>query len=375
MQDKEIMRMSNVNNIERIIGLGGLVAPFVILVPIGIILAHEFMFLSKYFDNALQWVNLLEIEKLRNYFFENTLVVELMQIIKYEKLLLSSVFMIIFSFGSAIYSLIAAKRDIIIYDDGILISEEPIKWDDILSFKWSDSFETKLKKEKCFYLYLTLKDDTSDLDCKTKLKVKHEFKDRVDNILKKYFKEIDEEVQLKFMPFPVISTKRLMLRKLKSEDKNEIFSIKSNEKVLEYLENKKYERIEEAEEYIKRINDGIADNKSIMWGIALKDNERMIIGTICLWNFNIEDKSAEVGYELMPEFHSKGIMDEALKSVVKYVFNFAKFKTLTAYTHKENLKSISLLKRNDFSLESEDESYLIFKLNKKRVSLRMGIYG
>lgn len=275
----------------------------------------------------------------------------------------SNAFMTIFMFNNAIFCFIAAKRDIIIYEDGILLSVEPVKWSDILSYKWSDSFETKFKKEKCYDLNLTLKDSTSDLDRKTKIRIKHEFKDRVGNIMKKYYKAIDEELQLKFMPFPVISTKRLFLRKLKPEDKNEIFNIKSNDKILEYLGNKKYERIEEAKEYIERINKGIYDNKSIMWGVTLKDNDS-VIGTICLWNFSVEDKSAEVGYELMSDFQGNGIMDEALKSVIKYAFNFVKFKTLTAYTQKNNMSSISLLKKNGFSLESEDGSYEIFRLCK-----------
>ena len=366
MQDKEILRMDNVNNFERILVLVGLIVPFFILAYGGIILAPHYMFLGKYFDNALQWVNLNEIEKLRNYFFENTMVVEQMQIIEYEKFLLNSATIIIITICNTLFSFVAAKRDIVFYEDSILLSEKPIKWNDILNYQWSDPFETKLKNEKYFNLNLILKDDTSDIDCKIKIKVKQEFKNRVENILNKYFKEIDEELQLKFMPFPVISTKRLMLRKINQEDRNEIFSIKSNEKMLEYLDNKKYESIEEAEEYIERINDSIGDNKSIMWGIALKDNDSMIIGTICLWNFNIEDKSAEVGYELMPEFQGKGIMDEALKSVIKYAFNFAKFKTLTVYTHIENIKSINMLKKNNFSLILEEGSYEIFKLSNKK---------
>jgi ribosomal-protein-alanine N-acetyltransferase len=92
------------------------------------------------------------------------------------------------------------------------------------------------------------------------------------------------------------------------------------------------------------------------WAISSK-NSPGLIGTICLWNFNEENKSAEVGYELLPIFQGKGLMQEALSNVIVFGFKTAKFKRIIAYTHSRNDKSIKLLQKagfiRDLSLEKE----------------------
>lgn len=88
-----------------------------------------------------------------------------------------------------------------------------------------------------------------------------------------------------------------------------------------------------------------------------------VVGTICLWNISVESKTGEVGYDLMPEYQGKGIMDEALGAVLKYAFNFVKFKTIEAYTHKDNSSSINLLERNKFTYEIDEGNNKVFKLD------------
>lgn len=360
--DKEILRIPNNDYTNIIISLVCVFFTIIILGYAAYILAPEYMFLNKYFDNALQWFNLTEIEKLREYFLKQDLVPELLKLIEYKKLLLSVIFMIIGVFGSVLNNYVVGKRDVIFYEDGVLVSEEVCNWDDLIGFTWSDLFETKFKKVKLYKLILTFESAKSDLNYKCKIKVNYENKQAINNILIKYFK-IDDELQLRFLPFPVIPTKRLVIRKLRLEDKNEIFNLKSNEDMLKYLDNKKHENIEESEKYIKKINDGILNNEWIQWGITLKDMDT-VIGTICLCNISKENKTAEIGYELIPDYQGKGIMNEALKAVIKYAFNVVKLSALTAYTNKENIKSINLLENNKFYLESEEGNYKIFKLKK-----------
>lgn len=99
--------------------------------------------------------------------------------------------------------------------------------------------------------------------------------------------------------------------------------------------------------YIQRMNNGIKQNKYIYWSITLKESQEMI-GTICLWNFVVEKRLAELGYELLHSFQRQGYMREAFGLVLDYATENLELHTLEAYTHEKNVPSIRLLEYYDF---------------------------
>ena len=143
------------------------------------------------------------------------------------------------------------------------------------------------------------------------------------------------------MTLAVLDTTRLLLRQLKETDVSAIYSLRSNEQVNQFIDRPTAKDLEEAKAFIQKISDGIAENKSYYWGITLKQNAKMI-GTICLWNLSADRKSAELGYELHPDYQGKGYMDEAMKEVIGFAFRSG-FTSLEAYTHSDNLASTKLL--------------------------------
>jgi RimJ/RimL family protein N-acetyltransferase len=155
--------------------------------------------------------------------------------------------------------------------------------------------------------------------------------------------------EIKFLPFPELTTKRLLLRQLKKTDNLAIFSLRSDENINKYLDRPKTKSIDKAEEFILKINDGIKLNDRLYWAICLKENPALI-GTICLWNFSDDKATAEVGYELKPSYQGRGLMNEALARVIKFGFQKIKLNKIEAFTHKENIRSTKLLKKNDFIL-------------------------
>jgi ribosomal-protein-alanine N-acetyltransferase len=169
------------------------------------------------------------------------------------------------------------------------------------------------------------------------------------------------------MTLPILHTARLSLRPLEEADDHFIYSLRSNPQVNTYLDRQPPTQIEEARAFIKKISDSIADNKSYYWGIALKEPCSMI-GTICLWNLSEDRKTAELGYELHPDFQGKGYMDEAIGEVIAYVYQNG-FTTLEAYSHKDNAASTKLLLKHGFVLQEdrrdpENADQLIFSLNR-----------
>ena len=120
-----------------------------------------------------------------------------------------------------------------------------------------------------------------------------------------------------FKQFPVLKTERLILRQLVSSDDNEIFALRSNENINKYLDRKPSKSINDARAFIQTINKNIQRNDSIYWGITLNGTDKLI-GTICLFDFSDDNLKAEIGYEILPDFQGKGMMQEAISKVINF---------------------------------------------------------
>jgi ribosomal-protein-alanine N-acetyltransferase len=69
---------------------------------------------------------------------------------------------------------------------------------------------------------------------------------------------------------------------------------------------------------------------------------------ISIWNINMEQKSGELGYGIIPEFQGNGLMKEALLSVLKYGFDVMNLRCQEAYTEENNIRTIKLLEKCNF---------------------------
>jgi [ribosomal protein S5]-alanine N-acetyltransferase len=155
-----------------------------------------------------------------------------------------------------------------------------------------------------------------------------------------------------FFPFPVLITENLLLRQLSTDDAPEIFALRSNEQVNRYIDRNKAESLDDALTFIDLINKSIANNESIYWVLQLK-NDFKVIGTICLWNLSQEDGTAEIGYELLPAFQGKGLMQEAISGIIEYGFNVMQLQTIEAWTVMQNQASIRTLQNNGFVVDEK----------------------
>jgi ribosomal-protein-alanine N-acetyltransferase len=173
---------------------------------------------------------------------------------------------------------------------------------------------------------------------------------------------------INFTPFPNLATNRLLLRKLLPEDDREIYRLRSDETVNYYLERTKAESLNDARDFIEKINAGVESNKTVYWAIIYK-SENKLIGTICIYNINIETAKAEVGYELLPSYQGKGLMQEALHEVLQYASSTLHLKSIEGFTHKQNESSIALLTKNEFKRDLQAE------FGDKQLPLDMAIYS
>jgi len=175
--------------------------------------------------------------------------------------------------------------------------------------------------------------------------------------------------RMNFKPFPEIKSERLLLRRMKESDCEEILFLRSDKNINIYIErpeSRKIRSISDAEKMIKNLDTSIEANESIAWGISLK-NEPQLIGTIGIRNFSKNPKTAEVGYDLNPKFQRKGIMNEALKMIIHFSFKELKLDQIEAFTHSDNKASRKLLEKNGFQLQEKRKdldypSNIVFEL-------------
>ena len=153
--------------------------------------------------------------------------------------------------------------------------------------------------------------------------------------------------------FPEIKTENLVLRKLKRSDNSDIFAIRSDKGIAEYLDRPHCKSIEEAVQFINRINEGIEKNECFYWGVTDKINSAFM-GTICLWNFTADRSVAEIGFEILPSYQGKGIMREALSAIIQFGLTNRIRILLKGWFTGDNTRSIKLLQKNDFKLKPEN---------------------
>jgi ribosomal-protein-alanine N-acetyltransferase len=159
-------------------------------------------------------------------------------------------------------------------------------------------------------------------------------------------------VKRNFTPFPTLTTERLTLRQLSTDDQQNILALRSDAEINKYLDREPSKTIEDAVNFINKINDHIKNNISIYWVITLT-GAKIFVGTICLYDFSTERNSCEIGYELMTKFQGQGMMKEATAEVIDYAFQTLQVHKIVAFTHKTNQNSTKLLTKLNF-LQSKE---------------------
>lgn len=157
-----------------------------------------------------------------------------------------------------------------------------------------------------------------------------------------------------FTPFPILKTERLSLRQLEIGDEQEIFTLRSDSEINKYLDRPISHTLEDARNFINKINEHILNNAALYWAITVENNNTLV-GTICLFGFSNENINCEIGYELLTNYQGQGIMQEAAEKVIDYAFNTIKVQKIEASLHKDNQRSIQLLNKLSFH-KSADET-------------------
>ena len=132
-----------------------------------------------------------------------------------------------------------------------------------------------------------------------------------------------------FSNIPRLTTDRLVLRKLKVSDAQDMFEYSNRRDVTKYLTWYPHPDLGYTEEYLRYIGQRYATGDFYDWAITLKENGKMI-GTCGFTRFDLPNNAAEIGYVLNPEYHGKGYATEAASEVMRFGFEELKLHRLEA---------------------------------------------
>ena len=166
-------------------------------------------------------------------------------------------------------------------------------------------------------------------------------------------------ISLNFSPFPLIETERLYLRAITEDDKYEMFALRSDKQIMQYIARPLMTTIEEITEFIKSINSSIEKQEYINWGISLKNNNKLI-GTVGFYRMAKENYRAEVGYMLHTNFHKQGIMQELMPVVLEYGFKQMNLHSIEAVIDPRNKASENVLLKQGFVKEAHFKENFFF---------------
>jgi RimJ/RimL family protein N-acetyltransferase len=149
---------------------------------------------------------------------------------------------------------------------------------------------------------------------------------------------------------PTLEADRVRLRPLLPTDADGIFAVFSNSEVMRYWSTPPLPNRVDAEQLIAEIINDVASGKMMKWAIARKSDD-LAIGTATLFNPDLNNGRAELGYALGRDFWGQGLMAEALQTLLNYAFEGLELRRLEADVDPRNTASIRTLERLGFKRE------------------------
>lgn len=117
-----------------------------------------------------------------------------------------------------------------------------------------------------------------------------------------------------------IETARLILRRFRLEDAEDMFNNWAGDPVVcRYLSWGPHREVEDSRKRILNWVNNYGNNNFYVWAITIK-SKNICIGSISLEISNDIGSSCEVGYCVGTDYWNRGIMTEALRAVMHYLF-------------------------------------------------------
>ncbi|VTR42005.1 N-acetyltransferase GCN5 [Actinobacillus pleuropneumoniae] len=153
-----------------------------------------------------------------------------------------------------------------------------------------------------------------------------------------------------FSDLPTLETGRTILRKLRSEDEQDIFRYGSDDEVSRYTSWPTHQTMEDTRHYLNKVLQKYDQHAVAPWGIVDKETGR-VIGTSGFMAWNVHHDIAELGYALSKDYWNRGYMTEVIRTIISYGFDRMKLVRIEASCLPSNLGSARVMEKAGMTFE------------------------
>ncbi len=145
-------------------------------------------------------------------------------------------------------------------------------------------------------------------------------------------------IKMKDLSKTHFASTRLEYRPLVPADCEDVFEFGKDAESCRFLMWGPYQNIKEAEQFVRN---KIAES-DLSWVIVEK-KEKKVIGTIRLYDYDVNDRSGAVSYILNRKYSGRGYMQESLQCMFRIAREIMRIDILYTYYDIENIKSENVM--------------------------------
>ncbi len=149
---------------------------------------------------------------------------------------------------------------------------------------------------------------------------------------------------------PILATERVLLRPLVGTDAIGIYQYASDPDVTPFLQWETHQSMEDTLEFLAKVLQTYDDGMPGTWGIEWKENNT-IIGTIGFHHWRTLHDAVEIGYVIGKPYWGAGIMTEAVKAALGYLFNDLHMNRVEAICCVEHFASERVMQKVGMRME------------------------
>jgi ribosomal-protein-alanine N-acetyltransferase len=139
---------------------------------------------------------------------------------------------------------------------------------------------------------------------------------------------------------------------LERADIKAIYDIFSDPEVTRFWGAEAFTDMDQASDFIRRVQEGFEDGSLLEWGVVWKENDALI-GTIAYSSWSPKHRRAEFGIALHRNYWGRGVATELLPDFLDYGFNQLNLHRIEADVDPENKAVIHLLEKFGFEREGQ----------------------
>ncbi|WEZ08102.1 GNAT family N-acetyltransferase [Priestia flexa] len=142
---------------------------------------------------------------------------------------------------------------------------------------------------------------------------------------------------------PLLETERLLLRKIKLDDLDDIFEFSSDPEVAHHMTWEANESKEETlNNFVNVVIEGYKKGQSADWAIVHKESGK-VIGTCAFVDWSNQHSKAEIGYVLNKKYWGNGFATEAPKELIKFGFESTSLNRIEGGCDTDNVGSENVM--------------------------------